>query len=184
MSELTERMADIRRGVAAPRSGQLYEMPTRTDDWIKEALRLRQQRWSYQRISDELGISYRRVYKALNERRVRDTNARYGHAHRHEITLRNLQLRKTKAPRCTNCGVRMSRDPKAIQMCRECILEIAQRRRALIAGLWLAGYNQRQIVEALGETSSPNGNGIGTAISQMRAAGWDLPRRRPGPRRR
>lgn len=161
---------------AKPR-GQLFELPRGPEpEWVAEARRLRRQHWSYQRIADTLELHYRRVYVALNRERVRETNKRSNRRNQAQHWEQEKLRRLRAAPCCEVCSHKLSKPPRTLPaICRACRVAQGRRRLAVIAGLWLADYTSGQIAEALGE-SSPNT--IATQVSQMRAAGWPLPRRR------
>lgn len=173
---------------AAPKraiGGKLYELPAPADragepEWVAQARALRRAQWSYQRIADTLGYSYRQVYVRLNRERVRATDKRSDHKHRAKHTATDLRRRRKHAPRCSVCNRRMSKKPKTLPpMCTECRRGQGRARRGVIAGLWLEGLTCSQIAAVIEEPSTQSTfNSIGSTISQMRKQGWDLPRRR------
>jgi DNA-binding CsgD family transcriptional regulator len=68
---------------------------------------------------------------------------------------------------------------KALQ-CAECERRdkrvVLEAKRARIAQLWADGAPMNEIAAAIGT----NRNTLGTQMSRMRAAGWELPYRHPG----
>lgn len=176
-------------GVKRAKGGVLFEVPREGEpEWVERARTLRRRLWSYQRIADELGVSYRMVYKQLNHRRVTRTD-KQSRARSPEAVAwarwREKESRRKRAPFCTGvgCGKRLAGPLQGRNggppLCTECRIKASEERRAIIAGLWLAGHTSRQIAEVLGDADA---NSIGTTVSHMREDGWDLPYRRPGRR--
>lgn len=82
------------------------------------------------------------------------------------------------------CGTILGIDSKrrGYMQCRECyeapIREASEQRFAAIQSMWAAGATGWEIADALGYAR----DGIGTQIARARAAGYMLPRRKPGRR--
>lgn len=151
-------------------------------EWVAEARALRKCQWSYQRIADHLDKPYRQVYVALNRERVRKTNSASEKRHRPEITARQLAYRQQFAPDCESCGNPLSKQPTTQPaICRTCRIAHGQKRRRVIAALWLMDYTGSEIAEVLGleDPKRAGVNIVHTIVSQLRADGWDLPWRRP-----
>lgn len=83
------------------------------------------------------------------------------------------------------CGATLGIDSarKGYTQCRDCYQ--APRRTArdtrfeAIAKMWAEGATGWEIADALGYVR----NGVGSQIARARAAGWDLPPRKPGRRK-
>lgn len=174
----TYRTAGPRRTPVTGTGRRLFEQPRGAEpEWVAEARALRRQRWSYQRIADHLGKSYRQVYVRLNRERVRQTDMAADRRNRKRITAAARKRLRKHAPRCASCNRKLSKPPRVLPaVCLRCRRAEGQRKSAILAGLFLAGYTYKEIAEATGYSSA---NAVGSRISDLRKEGWDLPQRQP-----
>lgn len=83
------------------------------------------------------------------------------------------------------CGATLGveSERRGVTQCMDCyrapIIEARDARYATIARMWHMGATGWEIADAIGYQR----NGIGTQIQRARAAGWDLPPRKPGRRK-
>ena len=165
-------------GVADTSRGPLLrgELRTHPSLGIRVMSELRRvKKMSYQAIADELGLTYRQVYKALNREKVREWDRASDQRHRAEIKDRTLARRRERSPLCERCGQPLSR-PTNQSPCRKCRSEIYDENLRYIAKAWNAGATAMEISAVLGIPP----NSVSTMASLARKRGYDVVFRRPG----
>jgi len=140
-----------------------------TGDWRDEARRLRAQRLSYGHIARVLGRPKSAVWRACNPDRAREMHYRYNHAPGRQ-EAKNASAREHR-PRC-ECGAPMARHATRCMPCNRAA-EAALKDR--VVTLWAAGMTTPEIATEIGWTT----RSVRVWISTLRAAGYDLPYRRP-----
>jgi hypothetical protein len=175
MAVMNELAREARSGKADPRGRLCEPVPADGEPWWSARARFlrRKQKWSYQKIADDLGVSYRSVYKQLNRERVRKTDRKSEHKHRVENTQRQLAKRRADAALCERCGAQLSRKTVRAPVCQSCSRKAAAEVQATIAELFLAGWTLAEIDKFVGR---PKGSS-GAIISVLRKRGMNLPYR-------
>lgn len=130
-------------------------------------------------IARELGVTVSQVWRVLNPERYREivagSNAR-------RTASKRAWANENDRGKCERCGattcIGHSRR-SAGRWCADCYVAIQRERQQVrfdrIATLWAEGKTLKQIAAALDSTPGS----IGVSINTMRAAGMDVPHRRP-----
>lgn len=156
--------------------------PTARELRILEARRLRRQGLSYPRVGERLGVSGATVFRWLNQgaeerhyaqRRAwkRDNPERVAMHKRRARAKAGPERRRTVCPGCAGPMYPGS------AMCRPCTMKATTERRV---ALWATGASRRQVAAEVGMSIGA----LSEQMATMRAAGWDLPRRKPAGVRR
>lgn len=150
---------------------------------LNRARAMRARGQSFRQIGDEFGVSHEWVRVLIGSEPVDKT------CRECETPFRTTRLQQVYCTRsCAIAGSNArergvcacgNRTASKATVCHECDMRGRQTkadvRRTRIAEMWTAGYSMKDIAEVIGTTT----NALGGELVRMRAAGWDLPFRRP-----
>lgn len=153
---------------------------------VAEAKRLRDEGWTLVALGERYGVTRERVRQLVGPAgwnrtcewcgvgyRARNANSRCC-SHACGSKLSDERARKP----CANCGTSVTRYS---ELCVDCRIDKYDRDRNVlfskIQELWLEGLPAVEIAERVG---MKNANCLNVRIAHMKAAGWDIPNRRPG----
>jgi DNA-binding CsgD family transcriptional regulator len=138
-------------------------------EWHIEARDLHAQGLSYREIAERLGYTHSAVWRACHPDRTREMTYRSNRVPGRQ-EAKNAHDREHR-PLC-ECGAPMRRRATRCMTCQRAA-EAALKDQ--VVALWAVGKTSREIADAIGWTPKATA----AWISQLRAAGYDLPHRRP-----
>lgn len=160
-------------------------MKSRVD--VPEAVRLREQGWTLQQVGEKYGVTRERIRQltrdadlgsfdcALCGKTVPKRTAADRYCSKECCTRGSYEA---KCKPCPSCGVTMG---PVSALCHECTVDQHEEAREAcwreIQRLWREGVPVKEIAPRVG---LKNANVVGVHMARMKAAGWDLPYRRPG----